>query len=148
MERIVVGVDASPGAQAALAWAHRQAARTGASLEVVTAYIGPWHPHAATDELTAMEPAHAEARREARAVLARAEQQLAELGEEVSHEAILVDDAPAPALLQRASGAELLVVGSRGRGGFAGLLLGSVSQQCVQHAPCPVVVVPTPARED
>ena len=47
-------------------------------------------------------------------------------------------------LLERAKGADLLVVGSRGLGGFRGLLLGSVSQQCVQHATSPVVVVPSP----
>ena len=42
----------------------------------------------------------------------------------------------------RAAGAELLVVGSRGHGAFAGMLLGSISQHCTQHAPCPVIVVP------
>jgi nucleotide-binding universal stress UspA family protein len=50
---------------------------------------------------------------------------------------------PAKVLLDAANGAELLVVGSRGHGTFAGILLGSVSQHCVQHAPCPVVVVPS-----
>jgi len=50
-------------------------------------------------------------------------------------------------LLRAADGADLLVVGSRGHGGFTGLLLGSVSQQCVHHAPCPVVVVPTTQPE-
>ena len=53
---------------------------------------------------------------------------------------------PAPALLEAAKGADLLVVGSRGRGTFRGLLLGSVSQQCVHHVPCPVVVVRHPER--
>jgi nucleotide-binding universal stress UspA family protein len=52
-----------------------------------------------------------------------------------------VHTGPARALLEAAIGADLLVVGSRGRGGMKGLLLGSVSQQCIHHAPCPVVVV-------
>ena len=47
----------------------------------------------------------------------------------------------AQVLVDEADGADLLVVGSRGHGGFAGLLLGSVSQQCAHHAPCPVVII-------
>lgn len=54
---------------------------------------------------------------------------------------LLCDAHPAEALIEAATTAQLLVVGSRGRGGFSGLMLGSVSQQCVQHARCPVVVV-------
>jgi nucleotide-binding universal stress UspA family protein len=53
----------------------------------------------------------------------------------------------APVLIEAGRGAALLVLGSRGRGGFAGLLLGSVSQQCAQHPPCPVVILP-PVDED
>jgi nucleotide-binding universal stress UspA family protein len=54
----------------------------------------------------------------------------------------VLDETIAEALLHAAAGAGLLVVGSRGHGTFAGIMLGSVSQHCVQHAPCPVVVVP------
>ena len=63
-------------------------------------------------------------------------------------EAVLqaVNDLPARALLDAGRGAWLLVVGSRGLGGFQGLLLGSVSQQVVHHAECPVLVVPEPCR--
>src|SRR6478672_10763783 len=56
-------------------------------------------------------------------------------------------DRPAPALLCAAMGAELLVVGSRGRGGFASLVLGSVSERCLTHAPCSVAVVPASAAD-
>lgn len=57
---------------------------------------------------------------------------------------VVADERPARALIQFAERADGLIVGSRGRGGFAGLLLGSVSQQLAQHAPCPVTIVPSP----
>jgi nucleotide-binding universal stress UspA family protein len=64
-------------------------------------------------------------------------------GAEVERSA--VHGPPAEVLLEAARGAAELVVGTRGHGGFVGLLLGSVSQQCAHHAPCPIVIVP-PAR--
>ncbi len=71
--------------------------------------------------------------------------ELDELGDEAAGIHVtraVVEGTPAPTLLEAAEGADLLVVGSRGRGGFTGLLLGSVSQQCALHAPCPLVIVP------
>jgi nucleotide-binding universal stress UspA family protein len=62
-------------------------------------------------------------------------------GPEVSVHRVLVHDAPTQALIAAALDAELLVVGSRGLGGFKELLLGSVSHECANHAPCPVVIV-------
>jgi nucleotide-binding universal stress UspA family protein len=60
----------------------------------------------------------------------------------VAIRATVVRGHPAQVLLETATGAYILVVGSRGHGTFAGMLLGSVSQHCVQHAGCPVLVVP------
>ena len=140
--RIVVGVDGSEESLAALRWALREARLRGASLEVVHA----WHyPYAAYTDITGM----------AAGVVTR--EDLAKVGQLVLEESLrageatrgdvpvrptLVQGTPAEALLRVAAGADLLVVGSRGRGGFTGLLLGSVSQQCAHHAPCPLVIIP------
>ena len=67
-----------------------------------------------------------------------------ELRPSLEGEALAVEGQPAGVLLEQAADAELIVVGNRGRGGFESLLLGSVSQQVVHHAACPVVVVNRP----
>ena len=88
-----------------------------------------------------LEAADARSRSAAESVLADAAARVrAEADVDVLTE--LVEGDAAQALLDRSARADLLVVGARGLGGFAGLLLGSVSQRCVQHAACPVVVVP------
>ena len=136
---IVFGHDGSRCAQDALQWAGRLALRADLDLHVIRSWAmvtaprpGSWTPgyvpplvdweQAVLDELTG----HVAA---------------AGLDPAVRVTCHVVHKAPVPALMAAAEGASLLVVGARGRGGFAGLLLGSVSNQLVHHAPCPVTVV-------
>jgi nucleotide-binding universal stress UspA family protein len=134
-ERIVVGVDGSESAQRALRWAINEARRREAALEVVHA----WRRIPISDYIV-NEPEPGGSARFARAVLDQAVD--AEDTTGIAVERKLVPGAGASALIHEAKGAALLVVGSRGRGGFGGLLLGSVSQQAAHHAPCPVVIIP------
>ena len=141
MQRIVVGVDGSAGSVAALAWAVELAAQTGAAVEALSAWelTYGWIDGYAPD----IERWCEEARREARARLDAAIAAVA--GSHPSSTTVtptVVEGPAARALLDASKDADLVVVGSRGRGGFAGLLLGSVSQQVVHHARVPVTVVP------
>jgi nucleotide-binding universal stress UspA family protein len=138
MSRIVVGVDGSAGSQRALRWALEEARLRNASVHVVHAWHAPYVMPSPMAPVVTYE--YDPIQRTAEDVLAGAVRAEDTRGLDV-HE-VLVCDSAAPALLDAAKGADLLVVGSRGRGGFAGLLLGSVSQSVAQHAPCPVVVVP------
>ena len=137
--RIVVGVDGSDGSLAALRWAVEEARLRDAGVEAIHAWHFPY-----IEGLAAYANEH-ELEQAARRVLDDALAALGGLPGEMQVEGALVHGTAASALLACADGADLLVVGSRGHGGFMGLLLGSVSQQCVQHSPCPVVVVPTPS---
>jgi len=138
--RIVVGVDGSPAAKAALAWAIGQAELTGASVEAVIA----WHypvivggaPFAPIGVLMDVDFEGA-----ASTVLNTAISEIVDPAGPVKVSSTVREGNPAQILLEAADGADLLVVGSRGHGGFAEALLGSVSQHCVQHAPCPVVII-------
>jgi nucleotide-binding universal stress UspA family protein len=140
---IVVGADDSPGARRAVAWAAAEAARRGAPLVVVHAFATP-APLAPPEVLTVpIEPAPFKA--EGVELLERVvDEALVDLPSVPEMELVTVDEPPARALLERAEHAELIVVGGRGRGGFMGLLLGSVSHQVLHHAPCAVAVVPDP----
>ena len=139
METILVGVDGSACAQAALAFAAREAALRGASLRIVCAWETPTWVDVG---VLAPGPYVTEGYREhAEAVVRQAVARAGELAPSVPCEGQALEGHPAHVLLQAAQDATLLVVGCRGRGGFASLLLGSVSQHVVQHAPCPVAVV-------
>ena len=133
---IVVGVDGSEPSILALRWAAQQAKLVGASLDVVTTWEFPptlgWAPPYPSDFDPEKDARHA-----------LQEKVDAELGlePEVEVEIKVVEGHPALVLTELSRGAELLVVGSRGHGAFAGMLLGSVSEYCAAHAACPVVVV-------
>lgn len=152
MGRIVVGVDGSPGGRAALRFALEEARLRSATLEAVHAWMMPLYEGVPGPFVAGLPPGPPldDVRRElegaARDIIDRA---LADAGpaDGVDVRRTVVESSPARALLDAAAGADLLVVGSRGRGGFTGLLLGSVSTQCAKHAPCPVAVVKPPHGE-
>lgn len=132
--RIVVGVDGSAASLDAVGWALRQAQLTGCDLEAVTA----WHVPAQYGSEFYAEPMDWKAI--ANEILDTA---LHEVGSEspVSITRTIAPGHPAEVLTASSAGADLLVVGTRGHGGFAGMLLGSVSEYVVAHAHCPVLVV-------
>ena len=141
MQRIVVGIDGSQGARRALEWAVAEAKLRDAHLVVVHAWLEP-AAVAVGSVITAggVEPELFEetAERTVAEVLGAVDTTGLPQGIE-SH---VVAGVPARSLLDAAKDADLVVVGSRGRGGFTGLLLGSVSQQVAHHATCPVVIIP------
>lgn len=136
---IVVGVDGSPSAKEALDWAAAEAAALHRPLRIVHGFIWPLMrvPLGPAD----VGPADGGFQAAAERVLADAETRAGSAAPEVKVTTELVVGAAAPALLRQAEDAELVVVGSRGLGGFAGMVVGSVGVQLAAHAPCPVVVV-------
>jgi nucleotide-binding universal stress UspA family protein len=155
--KIVVGVDGSEQSARALAWAADEARLRGVQLEVVYAFdrqpewlrLGP-PPTLEGLTLEAIEKSGGvpgmvspeEVAREHAEALVRS--MLAENvgGEDVQVRRTIADEEkPAPFLVERSHGADLLVLGSRGRGSVGSMLLGSVSTHCVHHATCPVVVI-------
>ncbi len=143
--RIVVGVDGSPSSKAALAWAVRQAELTGASVEAVMAWHYPVMAGGAPFvPVGAMYTA--DYGEYAAMVLNGAICETVDPDRPVKVSSTVREGNAAHVLLDASVGAELLVVGSRGHGGFTEALLGSVSQACVHHARCPVVIVREPAR--
>jgi nucleotide-binding universal stress UspA family protein len=144
--RVVVGVDGSPSSVAALRWALTEGTLRKATVEVVHA----WEAPPAFDPIVGGFPY------DVAEVQSGARQRIDELiddavastgATDVSVERTVAAGGPAASVLDAAAGAELVVIGRRGVGGFARLLLGSVSENVARHAPCPVVVTP-PEPED
>jgi nucleotide-binding universal stress UspA family protein len=141
MRSIVVGVDGSPDADHALNWAIEEAKRRSAPMllvhgvEIGAAAASPYGSGLVLEQLEEV----------GRDVLDKALAYVRAQG--VHAEGRMEVGSSAHALIEASCDADLLVVGSRGHGGFAGLLLGSVSTACVHHARCPVVVVPHEGRK-
>jgi nucleotide-binding universal stress UspA family protein len=137
---IVVGIDGSEESTAALRFALEEAALRGSEIRAVAAWDIPAGAYGYGDGLVLSPPDFDELARDAQG---RAQAALASVDIPAGVDVKLVarEGHAADVLVQEAEGAELLVVGSRGLGGFKGLLLGSVSHHCVHHAACPVVVV-------
>jgi nucleotide-binding universal stress UspA family protein len=140
---IIVGHDGSRCSQEALGWAARLAARADLDLHVVRAWAMMTAPKPSTWE-PGFVPPLADYEKAVREEL-EAHVAAARLDADCQVTCHVVHRAPAQALMQAAENASLLVMGPRGRGGFSGLLLGSVSDKLVHHAPCPVTVVRTGA---
>src|SRR5699024_10867573 len=139
--RIVVGIDGSEHADRALAWALAEARAHGATLDVIAAWTLPaeWAQGYNPEWVVDIESMGQRTADEAR------ESVVSVYGSEERPDWIHISAIEGPAsavLLERAEDADLVVVGSRGRGGITRLILGSVSNAVIHHAPCPAVVVP------
>jgi len=144
MTGIVVGVDGSDGSKHALEWAASEARLRSAPLKVVLAWQWPVGVYAGGGWMGITEELIEGIKSTARDRLDETCRAVAPALDGLEVTRTLAEDIPAQALLEAAADADLLVVGTRGHGGFAGLLLGSVSQQCAHHSPCPIVIIPPP----
>ena len=136
---IVVGVDGSPGSRKALTWAAAEAATHGSDLQVVNAWEHTLMPPAGSVSVSEHEVPE-DSQRTADDLVRIIKE---ELGDEppVLVQPRVKQGRPAKVLIDESAEADLLVVGPRGHGGFAGLVLGSVSQHVAAYAKCPVTVV-------
>jgi nucleotide-binding universal stress UspA family protein len=136
--RIVAGVDGSDSSLSALRWAIRQAGLTGAAVDAVAA----WHyPVSSYGYVPVGDAEDYDFQKITEKVLSDAISGSLEPGSDVRVRSHAVEGHAAQVLIDASDGADLLVVGSRGHGGFTEALLGSVSQHCVHYAHCPVVVI-------
>jgi nucleotide-binding universal stress UspA family protein len=147
MNTIVVGVDGSEGSTRALRVALEEAHVRDARLRVVSAWHVPPLLYSSGWGMVAVPPDKSEFENLSRAALDKSLEAAGVEGSGVSVTRIVREGQAADVLCEAARGADLLVVGSRGLGGFGGLLLGSVSQQCAHHTPCPIMIVPQGSTE-
>ncbi len=146
---VVVGVDGSPESRAAIEFALREAARRNARLRVVAAVQLPeyWAIAYGTADLPSPQEAMADTKRIARHTLDQVVNANPDLAA-VQFDIEAIAGPPGAVLVEAAEGADLLVLGHRGRGAVRSALLGSVGLHCVLHAACPVTVVRAGERED
>lgn len=144
MAGIVVGIDGSDESRAALSWALEEARLRKASVRVVYAWRDPYVPAPGfgLPEDFDFDTLRTAAEEFLRGFVAES----VGGGSDVTIEEVTAEGSASSVLVEAAEGADLLVVGSRGHGGFTGLLLGSVSQQCAHYATCPVVIVRGPRK--
>ncbi|MFL6141816.1 MAG: universal stress protein [Labedaea sp.] len=135
---VVVGIDGSPASEQAIGFAFEQAALRGAELVAVHAWSEVVYPLYDGAYLPDIDWRPVE--EQAGELLAERLAGWQEKYPEVTVRRVVERNHPASALLAAARSAQLLVVGSRGRGGFTGLMLGSISQAMIHHAPCPIVI--------
>lgn len=138
--QIVVGVDGSPPSRHALRWAQFIATASGSTLEVVAA----WQPYSGYVWMGggwASPPATWDPAQDVEKSLIDTVDEVFGTERPAGLSITVWEGNPAQVLLEASAGARMLVVGSRGHGGFAGLLLGSVSAACAEHATCPVLVL-------
>ncbi len=133
--RIVVGVDGSPSSVAAVEWAAHQAELTGAVLLALMTWEWPTSYGWSLPIPSEYDPEH-----DTEKCLGQALEPIRAAHPTITIEAEVLEGHPAPILVKASEGADLLVVGSRGHGEFAGMLIGSVSEHCVTNAHCPVLV--------
>lgn len=139
MDTILVGVDGSDASGVALEFAVEEATVRRAALRVLSV----WEPPTLAQQEALMAPGIFDALRGgAEKIVAEALERVRELAPDLPCEGVVLEGWPQAVLVEEALGALLVVVGRKGQGALASLLLGSVSRHVADHAPCPVVVVP------
>jgi nucleotide-binding universal stress UspA family protein len=142
----VVGVDGSPGAEKALRWAADEAALRHAELDVVSCWSAP---PAITPAAVVMSGEVSELLEKSARLAADHGARIARLrGHQITVHPVLMPGSPGAGLVECSEGADLLVVGRRGRSIAAEVILGSTSAFCLHHAHCPVVVISEPGRQE